>query len=547
MKLTFRVTFTVIILSLIVATVAGVGTISYLNARFIARDLSSQVLRQASSRIAQRIESLLGTAASITEVNRNLFQSEQLSVTDFEAATAYFLQVIKVHRNLTFLSLSLEGTGEYCDVWRKHKTGQIVIREYRRNDRGTVDRCEYMEHGKGRKLTTCVTESKYDPRKRPFYRSARKAGRLVWPEAYVFHLEDTMGIPGITCATPLYATGRSLLGVLTADFDVNALCKYLKAIRIGRTGFAFVVEIRADGTRRVIAHPNPEILTRVVKGKSVRDLVPAEDVEDPLVRAFVRHLPGKASLDNLRGVKQFEFNAAGRRYLAGYRKVGGKNSPRWLIGMVVPESEVMGRVERNNMMTLAIGAASFLLTLLVGIWISARVSKPLARIAQESEAIGRFELDAKPIGRSVVNEVDRLMVATEDMKTSLRSFKKFVPADLVREILASGQEARLGARRATLTVFFSDIVGFTPIAERLPPDELVEHMGDYFEEMSRRSAALSSGLSATASVHSGARRPRTRTTRWLRAARLSSPSSDSGTCERSGKRKTSRLSPRESG
>lgn len=487
MKLTFRVTFMAIILSLVVATVAVVGTSSYLNARFIARDLSSQVLDQTAARIALKIESLLGSAASITQVNRNLLQSDRLKVTDFEAVTGYFLQVIRVHSNLSFLSLSLAETGEYCDVWRKHPRGHIVMREYRRNDRNTMDRCGYVADGNGRRRTSCKTDTKYDPRRRPFYIACRKAGRLIWPDAYVFEMEEDTGIPGITCAAPLSGAGGSLVGVLTADFDVHALCKFLKEIRIGQTGFAFILEIRADGSRRVVAHPDPGILTRVVRkgGRSKRELVSAKEVDDPRVRAFVRHLPCRLSLDKLRGVKRFEFTAAGRRYLAGYQKVGGKDSPRWLIGLVVPQREIMGRVERNSMITLAIGAASFLLTLLASIWISTRVSQPLARIARETEAIGRFELDAKPIGRSVIKEVDRLMVATEDMKTGLRSFKKFVPADLVREILASGQEARLGARKATLTAFFSDIAGFTPIAERVPPDELVEHLGEYFEEMSR--------------------------------------------------------------
>jgi adenylate cyclase len=76
------------------------------------------------------------------------------------------------------------------------------------------------------------------------------------------------------------------------------------------------------------------------------------------------------------------------------------------------------------------------------------------------------------------------MVATQNMKTSLRSFQKYVPADLVREVLASGQEAELGGRRETLTIFFSDIKGFTSISEVLSPESLVEQMAEYLQAMS---------------------------------------------------------------
>jgi adenylate cyclase len=76
------------------------------------------------------------------------------------------------------------------------------------------------------------------------------------------------------------------------------------------------------------------------------------------------------------------------------------------------------------------------------------------------------------------------MLATQNMKSSLRSFRKYVPADIVREIIASGQETELGGRRETLTIFFSDIKNFTSISEVLSPESLVEQMAEYLEAMS---------------------------------------------------------------
>jgi adenylate cyclase len=70
------------------------------------------------------------------------------------------------------------------------------------------------------------------------------------------------------------------------------------------------------------------------------------------------------------------------------------------------------------------------------------------------------------------------------MKTSLRSFGRYVPVDLVREVIASGKEARLGGETRELTLFFSDIAGFTRISERVAPDVLVEQLGEYLEVMS---------------------------------------------------------------
>jgi adenylate cyclase len=75
--------------------------------------------------------------------------------------------------------------------------------------------------------------------------------------------------------------------------------------------------------------------------------------------------------------------------------------------------------------------------------------------------------------------------ALRRMKTGLSSFARYVPRDVVRSLLGSGGEAKLAGEVKTLTVFFSDIAGFTTLAEQMPPDALVELLGGYFDESTR--------------------------------------------------------------
>jgi adenylate cyclase len=55
----------------------------------------------------------------------------------------------------------------------------------------------------------------------------------------------------------------------------------------------------------------------------------------------------------------------------------------------------------------------------------------------------------------------------------------------VRLILESGEEARLGGSRRTITIYFSDIAGFTSVSEQLQPEELVELLAEYLEAMTQ--------------------------------------------------------------
>jgi adenylate cyclase len=51
-------------------------------------------------------------------------------------------------------------------------------------------------------------------------------------------------------------------------------------------------------------------------------------------------------------------------------------------------------------------------------------------------------------------------------------------------MIQSGEEANLGGKKEEVTIFFSDIAGFTSMSERLTPDQLVKVLGDYLSAMS---------------------------------------------------------------
>jgi adenylate cyclase len=71
------------------------------------------------------------------------------------------------------------------------------------------------------------------------------------------------------------------------------------------------------------------------------------------------------------------------------------------------------------------------------------------------------------------------------MKSGLKSFSKYVPIELVRNLMHKGQVAVLGGEMRELTIYFSDIADFTTISEKLGPEKLVDSLGGYLEEMSQ--------------------------------------------------------------
>lgn len=72
----------------------------------------------------------------------------------------------------------------------------------------------------------------------------------------------------------------------------------------------------------------------------------------------------------------------------------------------------------------------------------------------------------------------------EKLKRELKStFAKYVSPAIVDELLKEPKNLKLGGRRQRMSVFFSDLRGFTTISEKLPPEELSRILNLYLSPM----------------------------------------------------------------
>ena len=60
---------------------------------------------------------------------------------------------------------------------------------------------------------------------------------------------------------------------------------------------------------------------------------------------------------------------------------------------------------------------------------------------------------------------------------------KYMSQDVMRRVIQDIDNLGLGGKRATVTVLFSDIRGFTSMSEQMSPQEVSEILNEYFAEM----------------------------------------------------------------
>ncbi|MCX7612685.1 MAG: adenylate/guanylate cyclase domain-containing protein, partial [Caldimicrobium sp.] len=62
-------------------------------------------------------------------------------------------------------------------------------------------------------------------------------------------------------------------------------------------------------------------------------------------------------------------------------------------------------------------------------------------------------------------------------------FSSYVTERVVQELIKNPEMAKLGGERKEVTVFFSDLRGFTSMSEKLDPEKVVEILNEYFSAM----------------------------------------------------------------
>ena len=266
-------------------------------------------------------------------------------------------------------------------------------------------------------------------------------------------------------------------GVLAFDVTLDGLSAFLAAQRVSTRATLFLM----DADAFLLAHQDQRLaLHRLPDGRVTWLALPS--ATDPLLRGF-----GDAyATGQLRSGAGSRISIDDASMLVRIEPVADVAGPPLLAVVIAHIADFTAAMSAGLRRATLWGAAALAVGL-TGISLLAwRVARPLGRLTLEAEAIRRFEL-AEPIRLdSHIAEVRRLSTAMAAMKSALSNFSAYVPRDLVRQLVGTGEMAVLGGDRRPLTVMFTDVEGFTDLAEAQEPEELMRLTSTYFEAMTRR-------------------------------------------------------------
>lgn len=462
-----RVNILTAFVGLLATTVLFIVGYTYYNDTKTALKLSDDLIEGTTKMVIEKTISYLEPAAITAQMSARIASDRLGSLEGQRQLEEYAIQVLKAYPQLAMVNIGNEN-GDFL-MPKKLGDGTIATKIINRAVKPPTVTWKYRDNmGKVVRVQTS-TKVEYDPRSRPWYQGAKRGRGHYWTDVYVFFTDRK---PGITASYPVKGSDGRWQGAVGVDIELGYLCEFLRNLRIGNSGIALIV----DEENHIVAYPDMAQVV-VEEGNGLRLARVAELSDDGIKACFAQR--------EETGATRITSEGGGTRYIASFTNFPESFGKDWVIAVIVPQDDFIGPIKHANRVTILSCLGALVIAMIFATILSRAISQPIVQLADETTRIKDFHLEGDINIRSSIREIQLMSDAVAAMKTGLRAFGHYVPDGLVRELIQTGEDARLGGQTRVLTLFFSDIANFASVSEAVSPTELMIHVSEYFEELTQ--------------------------------------------------------------
>lgn len=308
-----------------------------------------------------------------------------------------------------------------------------------------------------------VPPTGFDPRTRPWYRAAVNGKAAVSTGPYESATTETLGM---TISQAHRGNPQIVIG---ADVVLDTITDFLARERLTAGSVSFIL----DSVGKPIIHSDRVMMRRIMAAKD-KDGPIVQAESDPLIKSIRLNppAPGKADL----------VEVGDRTYLV---MVTPLESALLLSGnravVAAPLDELMAEANRTLVQGLAISGAVVALAVLASLVLAHLITKGLNQLTASANRLQDLDFTTPIDVSSHVSEISTLGGAMNRARDAIFTFALYVPRELVRKGIESGQFSGRAAWRQEVTALFTDIYDFTTLSEQHAPEEVVAMLSEYFD------------------------------------------------------------------
>src|SRR4028118_331493 len=415
------------------AAVGLTGWLSFHNGQEAVNEVTTVLRQEVANSIQQRLRDYLRIPYLLNEINANAIALGQVNWRDPNNLGRHYWRQRDLFDSgkvsgLYFGASNGEFTGlilQEDSTWQLSRAGKATGGKYQR----------YDHDNQGNLTTLLETSNDYDPKTRPWYQAAEKAGQSTWSDIYPDFKDPRLTI---TLGQPVYDEASVLRGVVGVDLMLAEIARFLKQLKIGKSGQTFIIERSG-----LLVATSTSQKPFTIKNGSV-ERIRATDIDNPLIRATAQTLKERFDdFNNINGSQPLDFLINGKRQFVQVVPFSEGRNLNWLIVVVVPEADFMGQIDANRRTTILLCLAALVIAALFGIITSRWLARPILQLSKAAEALSRGEWK-QTVTNGHANEVRVLAEAFNQMALQLQqSFADLQQSKVDLEIRVEERTAEL--------------------------------------------------------------------------------------------------------
>jgi len=451
--MSFRALLIAILVALLIGSTAVITRVLFKATDSAVHELATGQINASLDSVSGQIQNLFDPCERILVSLTDNFRSKNVPIDDTKELARELATLLAFEKGITWINFGF-ADGSFAGA--ECRSGGISVHIANPANASALS-WDFNPNGSLENERRNAKFEDFNATARPWFQAALSKNSPVWTKPYDF----AGGGRGVSCSIAYRDQEQKLIGVLAIDFSLEEITKYLHAMNRDLKCKALV--FLKDGQ-----------LLAPVEARHTEALVPE-------VQSLLSDAQTENDLFKLGRRVVSEFSSGGKNLIVGLRCTKIAGGVECLGAVVFNRQETFGSIEQSLRQSWALAASALIVSLIVATFLAKRVSTPLQILTQEVARIGRFEMDSVRLPDSLIQEIRVLSESIGRMRDSLKSFSKYVPVHIVRDLVQAGGEASLGGGKRVITVLFCDIEGFTGYSEKVSCEKAVETLTGYLE------------------------------------------------------------------